>query len=132
MEVIDYYSGHALQLIFAIPQNSSKSQKMVKKRQKTHQKSHILTPNPQYDFGHYFFQYFSLAEPSKWLLVNEKMTLKIFKIFQKIDEIFRIFFFKPLLWVIKGFQNPVEWLWFVVLQTIGDINSLLLLCLKRK
>ena len=96
MEVINCYSGLSLPLIFEIRQNSSKSQKIVKKHQKTHQKkSQILTPNPQYQCGHHFFQYFSLAEPSKWLLVNENMTLKIFENFQKIDHIFRKIFLNP-------------------------------------
>ena len=60
---------------------------MGKKWWKNHQNSHFSTLWRQSDFGHYFFQYFSLAEPSNWLLVDLKKTK--FKNFQKIDQIFK-------------------------------------------
>ena len=65
---------------------------MAKKPQKN---SHFSTLWPQSHFGHYFFQYFSLAKPSNWLLGDKKNFLKKFKIFQKIDEILKKKFLNP-------------------------------------
>ena len=66
-----------------------------KMAKKPHKNSHVSTLWPQSHFGHYFFQYLSLAKPSNWLLVDEKKKKKKWKFFKKIDEILKKKFLNP-------------------------------------
>ena len=69
------------------------SRKWAKNGEKKHQNSHFSTLWRQSDFGHYFFQYFSLAEPSNWLLVDlKKKKIKKSKNFRKSTKFSMKFF----------------------------------------